>query len=97
MTKVNGIVDQASRIFDIKTAIAKFDIKETNYQTDLREINDIIEDSGDTIIARLRDKINDQDSFWYLDLNGRFEIADHILGFLPDLCQLSDSIVEALK
>jgi hypothetical protein len=97
MKNENGIVDQASRIFDIKTAIAKFKIKETNYQTDLREINDIIEDSGDTIIARLRDKINDQDSGWYLDQNGRLEISEHLTGYLPNLNTLTDYITKCLE
>jgi len=96
MEKQSVLINQTSRICDIKSAIAEFDQKEKNYQTDLREINDIIECSGDTIIARLRDKINDQDSGWYLDQNGRFEIQEPFLGSLPDLNRLAEVIVNSL-
>jgi len=97
MEKKTGIVNQASRVADIKTAIAKFDCKETNYNNDLDEISYIVSESGETIITRLRDKMSEHDSSWYLHTNGRFEISSHMVGYLPDLNFLSKCIVDLLK
>jgi len=97
MEKQSVLINQASRISDIKIAIAKFEGEEKNYQNDLNEINDIISESGDTIIPRLRDKINNRASAWYLGNNGHFEVQEDFEGYLPDLNVLSNIIVESLK
>jgi len=96
MEKQSVLINQASRICDVKTAIAGFDQKEKNYEIDLNEINDIVASCSDTIIARLQNKINDEDTAWYIGGDGRFVIQESFTGYLPDLNRLAEIIVKSL-
>ena len=97
MEKKSVLTNQASRIAQIKTSIAIFECRETNYNNDFNEINYLVANCSDTIIARLIDKLNDEDNPWYLCQNGRFEIQDNFQGYLPNLNNLVCKIVKALE
>jgi len=88
---------QVSRISKIKSSLSDFYNRKSQWSEDLEEIVSLVYNSGDFVIARLRDKINGTDDHWFISESGIISVHDIYEGFLPDLDLLADLICESLK
>jgi len=94
MKNQTGIYNQKSRLESIKEAYEACGEVKAAWEADLSEINELTYNMSDYAIAKLQREINSEDNGWNCD-SGSFE--SEYDGMLPDLNDLVELIVEALK